>query len=177
MAHNETALQTSARRRTVLRGLGASILAATGAGTASSVAAQSNDITVRDIRESPDATLPVVDELLVFVHGWMSSNAGPDQAAALADVLAAGDYEPDETVAFVYDASTPDPVAVLEDAADAGAALADLVQTAVDEASSRFGSSATHLAAASSSRPSPPSRRATSSIPSRRLASLRTARW
>ncbi|NGM69861.1 DUF726 domain-containing protein [Natronolimnobius sp. AArcel1] len=133
MAHNETAVQTSARRRTVLRGLGAGILAATGAGTASSVAAQSNDITVHDIRESPDATLPVVDELLVFAHGWMGSSAGPDQAATLADVLAAAGYEADETVAFVYDASTPDPDAVLEDAADAGAALADLVQTAVDE--------------------------------------------
>ncbi|GAB3033635.1 DUF726 domain-containing protein [Natronobiforma cellulositropha] len=80
-----------------------------------------------------DPALPVVDELLIFVHGWFGSSAGPDQAAALADSLAAGGYEADRTVALVWDASNPDANAVLEDGAAAGAELAPLIQAVTDE--------------------------------------------
>ncbi|MCU4740862.1 alpha/beta hydrolase [Halobacteria archaeon AArc-m2/3/4] len=135
MANNETSLQTLTRRRTVLHGLGAGILAAAGIGTTGTVAAQSDDsnVTVVDVREAADPTLPVVDEVLVFVHGWFGSSGGPDQAADLAGILATGGYEADETVAFVYDASNPDVNAIMDDAAAAGATLAGILRTAIDE--------------------------------------------
>ena len=123
------------QRRIVLRGLGAGVLAVTGAGTVGPVAAQSDDtdVTVLDLRESADPALPVVDDLLVFAHGWFGSSVGPDQAADLAAVLADGGYEPDEVVAFVYQADASSPEAAFEQATDAAAELAPLVQTAADE--------------------------------------------
>ncbi|WP_226023133.1 hypothetical protein [Halomicrobium salinisoli] len=134
MSRNEASSRAPVRRRTVLRRLGAG-LAAAGIATSGTAAAQSggSGVTAIDLRESGDKSFPVVDELLVFAHGWHGSSAGPNQAATFADTLAAAGYEPDRTVAFVYRADAQNPDGALEQASEAGAGLAPLVQSALDE--------------------------------------------
>lgn len=72
--------------------------------------------------------LPVVDELLAYVHGFDHETSPADQAGSLRDSLAAGGYDPDQVVAVEW------PTTVNYDAArglrdeDVGAVLANLAE-------------------------------------------------
>jgi len=121
-------------RRTFLRCLGTGLVAAAGAGASGSVAAQSSgpEVTTLDMRVTDDPSLPVVDELFVFAHGWNSASAGPNMTATVVDGLAAAGYEPDAAVALVYQADASGPSGAIEQSAAAAAEFAPVVEAAID---------------------------------------------
>jgi len=77
-------------------------------------AAQSVSVDVVDVSDFFPDSLPVADELFVFVHGWFGDTTVESQAEDVANSLAAGGYVADESVAIEWDA-TLDPRAAETD--------------------------------------------------------------
>ncbi|SFR93042.1 PKD domain-containing protein [Halomicrobium zhouii] len=121
-------------RRSFLQLLGTGLVAAAGAGASGSVAAQSSgpEVTTLDLRVTDDPSLPAVDELFVFAHGWNSASSGPDLTATVVDGLAAAGYEPDAAVALVYQADASGPSGAIDQSAAAAAEFAPVVEDAID---------------------------------------------
>jgi pimeloyl-ACP methyl ester carboxylesterase len=89
-------------------------------------AAQSVSVDVIDVSGLFTESLPVADELFVFVHGWFGDTTVESQAEDVAGSLAAGGYEADEHVAIEWDATNifyTDAESDTEDVGDEVAAL------------------------------------------------------
>lgn len=109
----------NADRRTMLKGLGIGTVAGTGVvGLSGSVSAFGSNIEIIDFDETEeegtfqaDGSLPVVDELLVFVHGWLG-NTGDTlsvyaQTERVLNSIEEGGYSPDATVGIKWPAFNP----------------------------------------------------------------------
>lgn len=79
-----------------------------------------------------EGSLPVTDELLVFVHGFLQERTPAEEAAQVAQTVAAGGYDPDETVAIEWptDVNLDTPTDFQDE--ETGAVVADLVATFYD---------------------------------------------
>jgi len=103
-------------RRTVLKGIGATAAIGTGATALSgSVAADitTADLDVIEVDESgfffpnweADGSLPVADELIIFIHGWFGDTTVESQAVDTINAVINAGYSPDETVAIEWPAT------------------------------------------------------------------------
>ncbi len=123
-------------RRTVLRGMGAAIVAGP-VTMAQSTAAQS--VTTIQFTEQSDGvfvtdgTLPVAQELFVFVHGWYGDDSVAGQAESVLGSLSAAGYTPDEAVAIEWPASNWWYFDAEADTEGVGATLASLIESTIDD--------------------------------------------
>lgn len=152
--HAETKVQAARAptRRRVLQASAVAGLAAAGVGTAPLGTVAQGDTTGIDVidvdesgwfgRWSANGSLPIVDHLFVFVHGFLASDETADEPASdVRESLASGGYDPDAAVAVSWptvlnydqaggidDAEIGDVVAgLVEDFDDAGGGAIRLV--------------------------------------------------
>lgn len=121
-------------RRSLLEAAGATMVGATGV-AAASTSASAQTITVIDIEEggwfsdwSADGSLPVTDELFVFIHGWFGDSTVRSQARDVLDSLESGGYYPSDAVALRWPATNfnyPDAESDTEDVGEVTAGLAE----------------------------------------------------
>ncbi|RRJ30124.1 alpha/beta hydrolase family protein [Halocatena pleomorpha] len=95
-------------RRTVLKGVGTAALA----GPMATIGVASAQIVeVIEVEETlfggfeADGSLPVVDELFVFVHGWFGDTTVRSQASDVLGSVEAGGYTPDAAIAIEWPAT------------------------------------------------------------------------
>lgn len=150
---NEESLRESpagTTRRQLIRGTAGTALAVGGVGAASgSAAAQlfggasgGGDASVISVDESgglfgggewsADGSLPVVDELLVFCHGWFGNINVADQVGRLREALESGGFTPDQAVGIEWPAFNPDANAAAADTEDVGDTVASLAESFYD---------------------------------------------
>ncbi|WP_440763989.1 alpha/beta hydrolase [Natronorubrum sp. DTA7] len=132
---------TRANRRAVLKATGATVVGATGlAAVSGSASAYSHEIEIIEIDEggwfsgwSADGSLPVADEVFVFVHGWFGDSTVSSQADDVLGSLEDGGYDPDEAVALEWPASTINFFGAESDTEDVGEVTAELAEEFYDD--------------------------------------------
>ncbi|SEW09621.1 alpha/beta hydrolase family protein [Natrinema salifodinae] len=131
--------ESTTDRRTLLTAAGTTLAAGTGlAATAGSASAQLLGPEVIEIDEgvfgwSADGSLPVTDELLVFIHGWFGDSSVSSQASDVESSLESGGYSPDETVALEWPATNFNYLDAESDTEDVGEVAAGLVEDFYDD--------------------------------------------
>jgi pimeloyl-ACP methyl ester carboxylesterase len=129
---------TGIDRRTMLKGAGTTIVGGTGLAAASaSASAQWGGPDVISVEDgwfgwSADGSLPVTDELLVFIHGWFGDSTVSSQATDVLDSLEAGGYSPDATAAIEWPATNFNYYGAESDTEDVGEVVAGLVEDFYD---------------------------------------------
>lgn len=122
-------------RRQFLKATTTAGLAAAGVGAASTGATAQffgSSVEVIEVDDgffggfSADGSFPVVDELLVFVHGWFGDTTVESQAEDVLDSVESGGYSPDEAVAIEWPATTLNFAGAESDTEDVGEVVADL---------------------------------------------------
>lgn len=123
----------AASRRTLLKGAGTTIVGGAGlaAASGSASAVSTFEIDVLEVGSSvfgvgTTPSLPVVDELFVFVHGWFGDTTVSSQAADVATAMEDAGYSADAWVAIQWDATTINFPAAESETEDVGAALAEM---------------------------------------------------
>ncbi|WP_339102874.1 alpha/beta hydrolase [Haloterrigena salinisoli] len=130
--------RTATSRRTLLKAAGTSVVGGTGLAAASgSASAQVLGPDVIEINDglvgwSADGSLPVTDELLVFVHGWFGDTTVSSQASSVERSLESGGYSPDETVAIEWPATSFNFVGAEADTENVGEVTAGLIEEFYD---------------------------------------------
>lgn len=120
-------------RRTVLSGLGTAVVAGTGVASLSGSAA-AQTVEVVEIQESffgnfyTSDSLPVVNELFVFVHGWFGDTTVRSQASDVLESMEAAGYSPDAAVAIEWPATNFLYTDAEADTEGVGAEVASLVE-------------------------------------------------
>lgn len=131
----ENSEPTTVDRRSVLKGICATALAGPVAVTG---VASAQSIEVIEIEESlfggfeANGSLPVVDELFVFVHGWFGDSSVRSQARDVLDSIEAAGYTPDAAIAIEWPATNfwyPD---AESDTEGVGAEIARLIEAFKD---------------------------------------------
>ncbi|SDR17288.1 alpha/beta hydrolase family protein [Natronobacterium texcoconense] len=129
-------------RRTMLKAAGATIVGGAGmASTTGSASAQwFSDVEVIEIDDGglvggweADDSLPVADELFVFIHGWFGDTTVESQAEDVLESVEDGGYEPDEAVALEWPATTINFFGAEGDTEDVGEVTAGLVEDFYDD--------------------------------------------
>lgn len=126
--------ESTTDRRTLLTAAGTAIVGGTGLVATSGSASALGDVPdVIEVEEgwfgwSADGSLPVTDELLIFVHGWLAEIAVSGQASLVRGSLESGGYSPDETVAIEWPATNFNYSDAEADTEAVGAVAADLVE-------------------------------------------------
>lgn len=131
----ESSETTTLGRRTMLKGLGTAALAGP---VAAAGVADAQSVEVIEIEESlfggfgADGSLPVVNELFVFVHGWFGDSTVRSQASDVLSSIEAAGYSPDAAVAIEWPATNfwyPD---AESDTEGVGAEVATLIEAFKD---------------------------------------------
>ncbi|WP_226007541.1 esterase/lipase family protein [Natrinema salinisoli] len=126
--------ESTTNRRTLLKATGTAIVGGTGLAAAStSASAQWGGPDVISVDDgwfgwSADGSLPVTDELLVFIHGWFGDSTVSSQATDVLDSLEAGGYSPDATAAIEWPATNFNYLGAESDTEDVGEVVAGLVE-------------------------------------------------
>ncbi|QCW02805.1 triacylglycerol lipase [Natrinema pallidum] len=139
MAANDNTGERSGRdartaRRPLLRAAGTTLIG--GGGLAATTGAASAQVDTPDVIEvndgffgwSADGSLPVTDELFVFIHGWFGDTTVSSQASTVQNALESGGYTPTESVAIEWPATNVNYLGAESDTEDVGAVVADLVE-------------------------------------------------
>lgn len=122
---------TTVDRRTVLKGLGAAALAGP---VAASGISSAQSVSVIEFDESflggfdADGSLPVVNELFVFVHGWFGDSTVRSQASDVLGSIEAAGYSPDAAIAIEWPATNFWFSDAESDTEGVGAEMADLIE-------------------------------------------------
>lgn len=138
-ADESTPSTRSTTRRSLLATTGTAVVGATGLAAATSPAtAYSHEIDTIEIDDgwfgwSADGSLPVADELFVFVHGWFGDTSAESQADDVLGSLQDGDYDPDEAVVLEWPASTANYFGAEADTEDVGEVAAELAEEFYDD--------------------------------------------
>ncbi|PGF16831.1 alpha/beta hydrolase [Natrinema sp. CBA1119] len=127
---------TTSTRRALLKATGTTIVGATGlAATTGSASAQllGPDIEVIDVGSSifgsgAFQSLPVEDELFIFVHGWFGDTTVESQAEDVAESMIDAGYEADTYVAIEWDATTINFAGATAETEDVGEELAEMLE-------------------------------------------------
>ncbi|MFB1065367.1 esterase/lipase family protein [Natrinema sp. H-ect4] len=125
-------------RRTLLKATGTTIVGGAGlAATSGSASAQFGGPTVIGVDDgllgwSADGSIPVADEVLVFIHGWFGDSTVESQTTDVQDSLESGGYTPDETVAIEWPGTTLNFAGAEADTEDVGEVVAGLVEEFYD---------------------------------------------
>ena len=127
-------------RRTLLKGTGATGVGATGlAGAAGTASAYGHEIDVIEVDDggwfsgwSADGSLPVEDEVFIFIHGWFGDSTVESQADDVLSSLQSGGYDPDAAVAIEWPGTTLNFYGAEADTEDVGDMVADLVEDFYD---------------------------------------------
>lgn len=80
-----------------------------------------------------NGSLPVVDELFVFVHGWLGDSAIEYQTEEMLGAVESGGFTPDAAVGIEWPATNPWYPSSESDTEQVGATVADLVETFADD--------------------------------------------
>ncbi len=122
-------------RRTLLKTAGTTIVGGAGLATASNSASAQflggpEIINVEDglFGWSADGSLPVTDELLIFIHGWFGDTTVSSQASQVLSSLEGGGYSPDATVAIEWPGSTLNFFGAEADTESVGNVVAGLIE-------------------------------------------------
>ncbi|QSW99685.1 alpha/beta fold hydrolase [Haloterrigena alkaliphila] len=137
---NSAADRTVTTRRTLLKATGTTLVGGAGlAATSGSASAQWGGPDVIEIDDggwfggwSADGSLPVTDELLIFIHGWFGDTTASSQASDVESSLESGGYSPDETVAIEWPGTTLNFAGAEADTEDVGDVVAGLVEEFYD---------------------------------------------
>jgi pimeloyl-ACP methyl ester carboxylesterase len=118
-------------RRSFLRGAAGAAAAVTGATAFSGTAA------AVEVEDNPDSSLPVEDELLLYVHGWFGEfrTETPDgELQRLSENLSQGSYSPSAEVSYTWGAFLSDInyFSALESTEDVGGRLATKIKEFYD---------------------------------------------
>ena len=144
MADNDTSTDRPARestmdRRTLLKATGTTIVGGAGLAAASNSASAQflggpEIINVEDglFGWSADGSLPVTDELLIFIHGWFGDTTVSSQASDVLSSLEGGGYSPDATVEIEWPATTINFAGAEGDTENVGNVVAGLVEDFYD---------------------------------------------
>ncbi|WP_222917758.1 alpha/beta hydrolase [Natrinema sp. SYSU A 869] len=130
--------ESTTDRRTLLKTAGTTIVGGTGlAAAAGSASAQFGGPDVIEVDDglfgwSADDSLPVTDELLIFIHGWFGDTTVSSQASDVQDSLESGGYSPDETVAIEWPATNLNFSGAESDTEDVGEVVAGLIEDFYD---------------------------------------------
>ncbi|MFC6769024.1 esterase/lipase family protein [Natrinema soli] len=130
--------ESTTDRRTLLKATGTTIVVGAGLAAASgSASAQFGGPEVIEVDDgffswSADGSLPVTDELLIFIHGWFGDTTVSSQASDVQDSLESGGYSPDETVAIEWPATTINFAGAEGDTEDVGEVVAGLIEEFYD---------------------------------------------
>ena len=124
----------------MLKATGATVVGAAGLAAASgSASAYGHEIDVIEVDDggwfsgwSADGSLPVTDELFVFIHGWFGDTTVSSQAGDVLDAMEAGGYEPSAAVALEWPATTLNFFGAESDTEDVGEVAADLAEEFYD---------------------------------------------
>lgn len=133
----------SVSRRRLLTGAATAGLATAGIGTASTTAAaQSTSVEmIRLCRGvdgwlggdwSAEGSLPVADELFVYIHGWLGDLNARQQTSRVLRSVESGGFDPDAAVGIEWPATNLWYPAAERDTEKVGAAVADLVENFYD---------------------------------------------
>ncbi|WP_226480188.1 esterase/lipase family protein [Natrinema amylolyticum] len=126
--------ESTTDRRTILKTAGTTIVAGAGlAGASGSASAQFGGPEVIEVDDglfgwSADGSLPVTDELFVFIHGWFGDTTVSSQASDVQDSLESGGYTPDEAVAIEWPATNFNYLGAEGDTEDVGEVVAGLIE-------------------------------------------------
>ncbi|MXR52345.1 alpha/beta hydrolase [Halovenus sp. WSH3] len=129
---------TTINRRTLLKGVGAAALAGTGAAAFSGTAAAAQtDLQIIEVDDSlfgwyADGSLPVVDELFVFIHGWFGNSTVESQANDVLTSVENAGYNPDAAVAIEWPASNLNYFESEGDTEEVAEVTADLIEEFYD---------------------------------------------
>ncbi len=132
------ARESTMDRRALLKATGTTIVGGTGlAAASSSASAQFGGPEVIQVDDgwfgwSADDSLPVTDELLIFIHGWFGDTTVESQASDVLGSLEAGGYSPDQTVAIEWPGSTLNFFGAEADTEDVGEVVAGLIEEFYD---------------------------------------------
>ncbi|MFB1065365.1 esterase/lipase family protein [Natrinema sp. H-ect4] len=131
--------ESTTDRRTLLKATGTTIVGGAGLAAASGSASAQflgspEVIEVDDglFGWSADGSIPVADEVLVFIHGWFGDSTVESQTTDVQDSLEAGGYTPDETVAIEWPGTTLNFIGAEADTEDVGEVVAGLVEEFYD---------------------------------------------
>lgn len=137
----ENSEEPNVDRRTMLKGLGTTAVAGAGVvGMSGSAAATFGaDIEIIDFDETEDEgsfeadePLPVVDDLLIFVHGWLGNTGGVPtvytQTKLVLDSVQDAGYSPDQTVGIKWPAFNPFYFGAESETEGVGAEVARLIE-------------------------------------------------
>ncbi|ADB61554.1 hypothetical protein Htur_2680 [Haloterrigena turkmenica DSM 5511] len=130
--------RTATSRRTLLKAAGTTVVG--GAGLAAASGSASAQVLGPDVIEiddgllgwSADGSLPVTDELLVFIHGWFGDTTVSSQASDVERSLESGGYSPDETVAIEWPATNFNFIGAEADTENVGEVTAGLIEEFYD---------------------------------------------
>ncbi|WP_408957649.1 esterase/lipase family protein [Natrinema sp. 74] len=131
-------------RRSLVKATGTAIVGGAGLAAASNSASAQiggpDIITVDDglFGWSADGSLPVTDELLVFIHGWFGDSSVSSQAADVLRSLESGGYSPARTVAIEWPATTINYFGAERDTEDVGEVVAGLAEDFSDAGGGRI---------------------------------------
>ena len=139
-SHDETNANESitANRRTLLKTTGttlvggAGLAAASGSGSAQVLGPEVISVDDGLFGWSADGSLPVTDELLVFIHGWFGDTTVSSQASDVESSLESGGYSPDETVAIEWPATNLNFIGAEADTENVGEVTAGLIEEFYD---------------------------------------------
>lgn len=81
---------------------------------------------------SADGSLPVTDELFVFIHGWFGDSTARSQADDVLGSIESGGFSPDESVVLEWPASTVNYFGAEGDTEDVGGVAAGLAEEFYD---------------------------------------------
>lgn len=130
--------ESTTDRRTLLKATGTTIVGGAGLAAASgSASAQFGGPEVIEVDDgflgwSADGSLPVTDELLIFIHGWFGDTTVSSQASDVLSSLESGGYSPNETVAIEWPATTINYFGAEGDTENVGNVVAGLVEDFYD---------------------------------------------
>lgn len=135
---SENSDATTVDRRTVLKGLGTAAIAGPSAAVGVASAQSVEVIQIEEIFGGFSAigSLPVVDELFVFVHGWFGDTTVESQARDVLSSVETGGYSPDATIAIEWPGTNlwyPD---AESDTEGVGAEVANLIEEFKDSGGS-----------------------------------------
>ncbi|OIB55895.1 alpha/beta hydrolase [Natrialba sp. SSL1] len=134
-----TASSPSTTRRSILAASGATVAGLAGTAAAStSDTALFSDVDTIEIDDgffgwSADGSLPIADDVYVFIHGWFGDSTAESQAEDVLDTIEDGGYEPDEAVVLEWPASTVNYFGAESDTEDVGEVAAELAEEFYDD--------------------------------------------
>ncbi|ELZ05640.1 hypothetical protein C482_01971 [Natrialba chahannaoensis JCM 10990] len=138
-SHSTTTPSSSTTRRSILAVTGATVAGLAGTAAAStSAAALCSDIDTIEIDDRffgwcADGTLPVADEVYVFIHGWFGDSTAQIQAESVLNTIEDSGYEPDDAVVLEWPASTLNYFGAESDTEDVGEVAAELAEEFYDD--------------------------------------------